>query len=155
MGKHQGRVGVHRIQDLALGPEEKALFLSGFYWALHKARVNPQRFRGSELSRIGGRSEVASLRALGNTPSSRWMEVLTFPPLSPRESNGQGGRREGQDHWGAAGRRVGLWGMGLEGELRNTNVVTENCPLPQKSRKLGQKLPVHMEGQEEGVKFRW
>lgn len=28
--------------------------------------------------------------------------------------------------------RGGLWGVGLEGDLRNTETVRENCPLPQK-----------------------
>ena len=66
----------------------------------------------------------------------------------------EAGRDEGQDRWGAAGRQGGLWGVGLEGDLRNTNVVMENCPLPQKRRKLEEKLPVCAEGQKEGVKFR-
>lgn len=42
-------------------------------------------------------------------------------------------------------------GCGARGDLRTTNVVMENWPLPQKSR---ENPPVGTEGQKEGVKFR-
>lgn len=45
--------------------------------------------------------------------------------------------------------------MGPEGDLRNTNVVMENCPIPWERRKLGENLLVLMEGQEDGVNSDW
>lgn len=84
---------------------------------------------------------------LGKLLFSSGKDALTFPALSPIERDSPGRRDEGQDHWGAAGRRGWLWGVQLEGDLRNTSVVMENFPLSQKRRKLGDR-------QEEGVKFR-
>lgn len=80
MEKYHGRVRVHRIQDPALDPKEKALFLPGFFWASHKACVTCRDLgalnsQGSVVGektlpkpRCGGGNEVASLRALGKLP---------------------------------------------------------------------------------------
>lgn len=64
--------------------------------------------------RYGAGNEVTSLRAFRKTPSSNGREVLSFLPLSSGERDGQGGRYEGQDDQGVAGRQGGLQGVGLE-----------------------------------------